>query len=160
MIFRSGGGASSTKKEHRNRRNLEKNLTTSTGLYRLFTDDSALGLWVEECGRGRSRGKKSLRFPGAQMLAMLKRLGKQLRSAWPDTLLILRGKSHLAYPEVIQWVEAQPGLLSVTGLTSTAIVVVSMLPMTNLTSPAMAVQYRGSHDASTSPRRPVPVPLP
>jgi len=65
------------------------------------------------------------------MLAMLKRLGKQLRSAWPDTLLILRGKSHLAYPEVMQWVEAQPGLISVTGLTSTAILVVSMLPMTN-----------------------------
>jgi Transposase DDE domain group 1 len=91
---------------------------------------------------------------------MLKRLGKQLRHAWPDTLLLLRGKSHFAYPEVMQWVEAQPGLISVTGLTSTAILLVRMPPMTNFTSQAMAVQYRGSHDASTSPRRPVPVPLP
>src|SRR2546423_204711 len=132
----------------------------STGLYRLFTYDSAVGLWVEECGRGRSRGKKSLRFPGAQMLARLKRLGKQLRHAWPDTLLLLRGKSHFAYPEVMQWVQAQPGLISVTGLTSNAILLVSMPPMTNLTSQAMAVQYRGSHEASTSPRRPVPVPPP
>jgi hypothetical protein len=65
------------------------------------------------------------------MRARLKRLGKQLRHAWPDTLLIVRGKSHLAYPEVMQWVAAKPGLISVTGLTSTAIVVVSMLPMTN-----------------------------
>jgi Transposase DDE domain group 1 len=94
------------------------------------------------------------------MLARLKRLGKQLRHAWPDTLLLLRGKSHFASPEVMQWVEAQPGLISVTGLTSNAILLVSMLPMTNLTSQAMAVQYRGSHEASTSPRRPVPVPLP
>jgi Transposase DDE domain group 1 len=115
-----------------------------TDLYSLLPYGSALLLWVEECGRGRSRGKKSLRFPGAQMLAMLKRLGKQLRHAWPDTLLLLRGKSHFAYPEVMQWVQAQPGLISVTGLTSNA----------------MAVQYRGSHEASTSPRRPVPVPLP
>jgi hypothetical protein len=69
-----------------------------TDLYSLLPYDSALLLWVEECGRGRSRGKKSLRFPGAQMLAMLKRLGKQLRHAWPDTLLILRGNSHFAYP--------------------------------------------------------------
>jgi hypothetical protein len=94
------------------------------------------------------------------MLARLKRLGKQLRHAWPDTLLLLRGKSHFAYPEVMQWVQAQPGLISVTGLTSNAILLVSMPPMTNLTSQAMAVQYRGSHEASTSPRRPVPVPLP
>ena len=91
-----------SRKQHRNRRNLEEPLTTSTGLYRLFTYDSALGLGVEACGRGRSRGKKSLRFPGAQLLAMLKRLGKQLRHAWPDTLLLLRGKSHFAYPEVMQ----------------------------------------------------------
>jgi Transposase DDE domain group 1 len=131
-----------------------------TDLYSLLPYGSALLLWVEECGRGRSRGKKSLRFPGAQMLARLKRLGKQLRHAWPDTLLLLRGKSHFAYPEVMQWVQAQPGLISVTGLTSNAILLVSMPPMTNLTSQAMAVQYRGSHEASTSPRRPVPVPLP
>jgi Transposase DDE domain group 1 len=63
---------------------------------------------------------KAQRFTGAQMLSVLKRLVKQLRPAWPDTLLILRGDSHFAYPEVMPWVEAQPGLRSVTGLTSNA----------------------------------------
>ena len=84
------------------------------------------------------------------MLARLKRLGKQLRHAWPDTLLLLRGKSHFAYSEVMQWVQAQPGLISVTGLTSNAILLVSMPPRTNLTSQAMAVQYRGSRNHSAS----------
>jgi len=73
-------------------------LTTFTDLYSLLPYDSAVLLWVGECGRGRSRGTKSLRFPGAQMLAMLKRLGKQLRHVWPDTLLLLRGNSHFACP--------------------------------------------------------------
>jgi hypothetical protein len=64
---------------------------------------------------------KAKRFTGAQRLSVLKRLGKRLRHAWPDTLLILRGDSHFAYPEVMQWVEAQPGLSYVTGLTSNAV---------------------------------------
>jgi hypothetical protein len=64
---------------------------------------------------------KAKRFTGAQMLSVLKRLVKRLRHAWPDTLLILRGDSHFAYPEVRQWVEAQPGLHYVTGLTSNAV---------------------------------------
>src|SRR5499433_3172407 len=51
---------------------------------------------------------KAKRFTGAQMLAVLKRLIKRLRQAWPDTLLIFWGDSHFAYPEVMQWVEAQP----------------------------------------------------
>jgi hypothetical protein len=61
------------------------------------------------------------RFTGAQMLAVLKRLVKRLRHAWPDTLLIVRGDSHFASPEVMQWVEAQPGLSYVMGLTSNAV---------------------------------------
>src|SRR5262249_33483577 len=64
---------------------------------------------------------KAKRFTGAQMLSVLKRLVKRLRHAWPTTLLILRGASHFAYPEVMQWAEAQPGLSSVTGLTSHAV---------------------------------------
>jgi len=64
---------------------------------------------------------KAKRFTGAQMLSVLKRLVTRLRRAWPDTLLILRGDSHFAYPEVMQWVEAQPGLHYVTGLTSNAV---------------------------------------
>jgi hypothetical protein len=64
---------------------------------------------------------KATRFTGAQMLAVLKRVVKRLRHAWPDTLLIFRGDSHLASPEVMQWIDAQPALSSVTGLTSNAV---------------------------------------
>jgi len=61
---------------------------------------------------------KAKRFTGAQMLAVLTRLVKRLRQAWPHTLLIFRGDSHFAYPEVMQWIEEQPALNYVTGLTS------------------------------------------
>jgi Transposase DDE domain group 1 len=61
------------------------------------------------------------RFTGTQMLAVLKRLVKRLRHAWPDTLLLFRGDSHCASPEVMQWIEDQPNLSYVTGVTSNAI---------------------------------------
>jgi Transposase DDE domain group 1 len=64
---------------------------------------------------------KAKRFTGTQMLAVLQRVVKRLRHAWPDTLLIFRGDSHFAYPEVMQWLEAEPELSSVTGLTSNAV---------------------------------------
>ena len=64
---------------------------------------------------------KAKRFTGTQMLSVLKRLVKRLRQAWPDTLVILRGDSHFAYPEVMQWIEAQAHLSYVTGLTSNAV---------------------------------------
>ena len=49
---------------------------------------------------------------------MLKRLLARLRQAWPDTLMIVRGGNHCAYPEVRQWIEAQAHFHYVTGLTS------------------------------------------
>jgi hypothetical protein len=61
---------------------------------------------------------KAKRLSGAQMLAVLKRLVTHLRHAWPDTLIVFRGDSHFAYPEVMQWIEAQANLHYVTGLTS------------------------------------------
>src|SRR3989454_5116421 len=64
---------------------------------------------------------KAKRFTGAQMLSVLKRLVKRLRHAWPETLLIFRGDSHFAYPEVMQWIEDQPDLSYVTGLTSNTV---------------------------------------
>jgi len=64
---------------------------------------------------------KAKRFSGTQMLAVVQRLVKHLRQAWPDTLLIVRGDSHFAYPEVMQWIEAQANLSYVTGLTSNAV---------------------------------------
>jgi len=64
---------------------------------------------------------KAKRFTGTQMLSVLKRLVKRLRQAWPDTLVVFRGDSHLAYPEVMQWIEAQADLSYVTGLPSNAV---------------------------------------
>jgi Transposase DDE domain group 1 len=64
---------------------------------------------------------KAKRFTGTQMLAVLRRLVKHLRHTWPDTLVIVRGDSHFAYPEVMQWIDEQPDLHYVTGLTSNAV---------------------------------------
>src|SRR6266581_8049360 len=64
---------------------------------------------------------KAKRFTGAQMLAVLTRLVKRLRHAWPDTLLIFRGDRHFTYPEVMQWIDDQANLSYVTGLTSNAV---------------------------------------
>lgn len=61
---------------------------------------------------------KAKRFSAAQMLAVLKRLVKHLRQAWPETLIVFRGDSHFAYPQVMQWIEEQANLHYVTGLTS------------------------------------------
>ena len=64
---------------------------------------------------------KAQRFSGAQMLAVLKRVVKRLRHAWPDTWCIFRGDSHFAYPEVMAWIETPPQLSYVTGLTSNTV---------------------------------------
>lgn len=64
---------------------------------------------------------KATRFSGAQLLSVLQRLVKPLRHAWPDTLIVFRGDSHFAYPEVMQWIEAQANLHYVTGLTSNGV---------------------------------------
>jgi hypothetical protein len=64
---------------------------------------------------------KAKRFSAAQLLAVLKRLVKHLRQAWPETLIVFRGDSHFAYPEVMAWIEAQAHLSYVTGLTSNAV---------------------------------------
>jgi hypothetical protein len=64
---------------------------------------------------------KAKRFSGAQMLAVLKRVVKRLRHAWPNPWFIFRGDSHFAYPEVMAWIDAQPQLSYVTGLTSNAV---------------------------------------
>ena len=64
---------------------------------------------------------KAKRFSAAQMLAVLKRLVKHLRQAWPETLIVVRGDSHFAYPAVMQWIETPAHLSYVTGLTSNAV---------------------------------------
>jgi hypothetical protein len=61
------------------------------------------------------------RFSGAQRLSVLQRLVKPLRHAWPDTLIVFRGDSPFASPEVMQWIEAQATLHYVTGLPSNGV---------------------------------------
>jgi hypothetical protein len=54
--------------------------------------------------------RKAQRCTGTQRLAVVQRLVQHLRHAWPDTLVLFRGDSHCASPEVRQWVDAQPAL--------------------------------------------------
>jgi Transposase DDE domain group 1 len=53
---------------------------------------------------------KAKRFSAAQLLAVLKRLVKHLRLAWPETLIVFRGDRHVTYPEVMEWIEGQAHL--------------------------------------------------
>ena len=80
-----------------------------------------LHLYAGLSGRLMTTILKAKRFTGAQMLSVLKRLGKRLRHAWPETLLIVRGDRPLASPEGRQWIEEQPERRYVTGLTSNAV---------------------------------------
>jgi hypothetical protein len=64
---------------------------------------------------------KAKRFSAAQLLAVLKRLVKHLRYAWPETRIVFRGDSHFTYPEVMQWIEGQAHLHDVTGLATNAV---------------------------------------
>ena len=64
---------------------------------------------------------KAKRLSATQLLAVLKRLVQPLRHAWPETIIVFRGDSHFAYPEVMQWMEGQVNLSYVTGLTSNAV---------------------------------------
>lgn len=61
--------------------------------------------------------KPGKRCTGPQMLAIVKRLIGHLRAAWPKTVIVFRGDSHFAYPEVMDWIEAQQDVHYLTGLT-------------------------------------------
>ena len=50
------------------------------------------------------------RCTGPQRLSVVQRLGKRLRQAWPETLLLLRGDSHFASPEGMQCIDAPPSM--------------------------------------------------
>jgi hypothetical protein len=64
--------------------------------------------------------KPGKRCTGAQMLAIMTRLIAHLRKAWPKTIIVVRGDSHFAYPEVMDWIETQEHVHSVTGLSGNA----------------------------------------
>ena len=80
-----------------------------------------LHLYEGLSGRLSTTIRKAKRFTGTQRLSGLRRLAKPLRQAWPDTLCILRGDSHVASPEVLEWIAEPAERHSVTGLTSNAV---------------------------------------
>jgi hypothetical protein len=64
--------------------------------------------------------KPGKRCDGKQMVSILTRIIARLRQAWPSTMIMVRGDSHFAYPEVMDWIEIQPQVTSLTGLTGNA----------------------------------------
>ena len=62
--------------------------------------------------------KPGKRCSGKLMLSIVKRVAGFLRERWPETLIIFRGDSHFAYPEVFEFIEASDNMMYVTGLTA------------------------------------------
>lgn len=50
-----------------------------------------------------------------EVMAVLKRVVKKLKEAWPKTKFLLRGDSHFAKPKVLDWLDSQ-GIFYATGL--------------------------------------------
>jgi hypothetical protein len=61
--------------------------------------------------------KPGKRSTGDTMLAITKRLINYIRSKFPNTVIIYRGDSHFAYPQIMEWIEQQQNVYYVTGLT-------------------------------------------
>jgi hypothetical protein len=81
-----------------------------------------LHLSAGRSGRWRTTLLTAKRCTGTPRRAVVPRLGKRLRPAWPPTLLSWRGDRPLASPEVRPWLEAQPARRAVPGWTRNAIV--------------------------------------
>ena len=64
--------------------------------------------------------KPGKRSDGKQMLAIMTRLIDHIRAAWPNTMIMVRGDSHFAYPEVMAWIETQHHVVYLTGLSGNA----------------------------------------
>ena len=67
---------------------------------------------------------------GKQMVAVLKRIVKRIRTAWPETIILFRGDSHFCTPEVLRYCDRHQ-LLYVIGLSGNAI-------LNRMISPLMA----------------------
>jgi len=76
--------------------------------------------------------KPGKRADGKQMLAIMTRLIAHLRAAWPNTMILVRGDSHFAYPEVMTWIEAQPHICYLTGLSGNARLKAAVQPIVEL----------------------------
>ncbi|MCH8960601.1 MAG: IS1380 family transposase, partial [Bacteroidetes bacterium] len=61
--------------------------------------------------------KSGKRSTAKQILSVLKRLVCRFREVWPHTLIIFRGDSHFAAPEIMRWIDEQDNVMFVTGLT-------------------------------------------
>lgn len=61
--------------------------------------------------------KPGKRSKGKEMFAIVKRLINYIRRQWPNTILVFRGDSHFAYPEIMEWIDEQKNVFFVTGLT-------------------------------------------
>ena len=65
--------------------------------------------------------KPGKRARGKLMRSIVKRLIAYLRQQWPETIFLLRGDSHFAYPEVMAWTEAQANVHYCYGLTGNVV---------------------------------------
>ena len=85
-----------------------------------YNDKCYLPLHIYEATSGRlvtAILKPGQRATGKQMLAIVRRLFSYLRRVWPNTAFVFRGDSHFAYPEVMDWLEAQTHMYYIIGLT-------------------------------------------
>jgi hypothetical protein len=76
--------------------------------------------------------KPGKRADGKQMLSIMRRLITHLRAAWPNTMIVVRGDSHFAYPEVMEWIETQHHMVYLTGLSGNARLKAAVQPIVEL----------------------------
>jgi hypothetical protein len=65
--------------------------------------------------------KPGKRSDGKRMLSVVKRMIGYLRRQWPETLIVFRGDSHSAYPEVTDYIEQTDMTMYVTGLSANSV---------------------------------------
>lgn len=64
---------------------------------------------------------KPKQLDGASLLAIVRRLVDHLRQSWPETQMVYRGDSDFTKPEVMEYLEAQPHVMHVSGLRANAV---------------------------------------
>lgn len=64
---------------------------------------------------------KPKQFKGPQLLAVVRRLIEHIRQRWPETRIVYRGDSHFTKPEVMDYLDAAPSAMYVSGLMPNAV---------------------------------------
>jgi hypothetical protein len=72
---------------------------------------------------------------GVENAAIIQRVLKRLRAAWPETVILLRGDSHFANPELMQLASDDPGVEFLFGLSGNAV-------LSRLATPLLAATRR------------------